>query len=55
MKKRIWLFSKIWPFFRFVTVKLNFHQIFYLLVFLGKVFMPLTVTVTPWYYNLILL
>jgi len=25
MTKRIWPICKIWPFFRFVTVKLSFH------------------------------
>jgi len=27
VKKRIWPFCKIWPFFWFVTVKLSFHFI----------------------------
>jgi len=30
MKKRIWPFRKIWPFFRFVTVKLSFKYFVFL-------------------------
>jgi len=36
MKKRIWLFCKIWSFFQFVTEKLSFHEIFCILVFFGQ-------------------
>ena len=50
MKKRLWPFHKIWPyfwpFFQFLTVELSFHYMLSFCIF-WTVFMSLIVTVTP--------